>query len=100
MLHLPSSAILIEHNNLYIIKTDFLSKICYTELVYGRINKKLNTRLSKSEIEKLLYDIIQQTHEKLFQKIGKNIYVTNTENNIKITINQNTFRIITVDRIV
>ena len=80
-------------------KSEILSKICYTELVYDRINKKVNTQYSKSEIEKLLYAIIQQTHEKFFQKIGKNIYVTNTEKNIKITINQNTFRIITVDRI-
>jgi hypothetical protein len=84
---------------LNINKSDILNNICYTELVYGRINKKLNTQYSKAEIEKLLYSIIEQTHEKYFQKIGKNIYVTSTENNIKITVNQNTYRIITVDRI-
>ena len=80
-------------------KKDILDKICYTELVYGRINKKLNARFSKSEIEKMLLDIIDETEEKFFQKIGKNIYVSNIQGNIKITINQNTFRIITVDRI-
>ena len=80
-------------------KTEILNKICYTELVYKRINKKLNSQYSKSEIEKIIFDIIQETAKRYFQKIGKNIYVTNAEKNITITINQNTLRIITVDRI-
>lgn len=80
-------------------KNEILQRICYTELVYERINKKLKSHFSKVEIEKMLFEIIKQTSEGFFQKIGKNIYVTNVENNIKITINQNTFRIITVDRI-
>ena len=79
---------------------EILSKICYTELVYQRINKKLKTELSKLEIEKMLFDILNDTQEKYFKKIGKNIYVNNSDNNIKITINSNTFRIITVDKIV
>ena len=79
---------------------EILSKICYTELVYQRINKKLKTELSKLEIEEMLFDILNETHEKYFKKIGKNIYVNNSDNNIKITINSNTFRIITVDKIV
>lgn len=33
-------------------KTEILNKICYTELVYERINKKLNKKLLKDEIEK------------------------------------------------
>ncbi len=80
-------------------KPDILSKLCYTELVYGRINKKLNSNFSKSEIEKMLFDIIKETPEIFFQRIGKNIYVTCHEKNIKITINSNTHRIITVDAI-
>ena len=79
-------------------KPEILSKICYTELVYQRINKKLKTELSKLEIEKMLFDILNETQEKYFKKIGKNIYVNNSDNNIKITINSNTFRIITVDK--
>ena len=79
---------------------EILSKICYTELVYQRINKKLKTELSKLEIEKMLFDILNETQEKYFKKIGKNIYVNNSDNNIKITINSNTFRIITIDKIV
>ena len=78
-------------------KAEILQNICYTELVYGRINKKLNTKLSKSEIEEMLFDIISKTPDMFFQRTGKNIYVSNKDKNIRITINTNTYRIITVD---
>ncbi len=80
-------------------KRDILKNICYTELVYGRINKKLNSKFSKKQIEEFIFKILKETEEKFFSKVGKNFYITNTENNIKITINSNTSRIITVDRI-
>ena len=80
-------------------KRDILKNICYTELVYGRINKKLNIKFSKKQIEEFIFKILKETEEKFFSKVGKNFYITNTENNIKITINSNTSRIITVDRI-
>ena len=83
--------------NMSINKTEILNKICYTELVYERISKKLNSKFSKSEIEKMLFDIITETQEIFFQRIGKNIYVTSQEKNIRITINSNTYRVITVD---
>ena len=76
-----------------------LENICYTKLVYGRINKKLNINFSKKEIEEFIFKILKNTKDKFISKIGKNYYITNIENNIKITINSNTFRIITVDRI-
>ena len=82
-----------------ISKSNILQNICYTELVYGRINKKLNTELSKEQIEKLLFEVVKKTGESSFEKKGKNYYVTNIEYNIRITINSTTFRIITVDRI-
>ncbi len=81
-------------------KNILLDKICYTELVYGRINKKLNCNYSKGEIENMIYKIIEGTNQSQFQERGKNIYVTNHADNIKITINSNTFRIITVDMLV
>ena len=80
-------------------KPEILKKICYTELVYQRINKKLKNHYSKKKKKKMLLDILNETQEKYFERIGKNIYVTNSDNNIKITINSNTFRIITVDKI-
>jgi hypothetical protein len=78
-------------------KAEILNSICYTELVYKRINKKLNSAFSVSAIEKMLFDTIRETPENFFRKIGKNIYVTNHEKNINITINSNTCRVITVD---
>ncbi len=80
-------------------KLEILKNICYTELVYERINKKLNVKFSKEQIEKFIVEILNWTDEKFFSKIGKNFYIINKENNIRITINSNTFRIITVDKI-
>ena len=80
-------------------KTEILTAICYTERVYDRINKKLKSNYSRPEIETMIFNILKETPETSFQRIGKNIYVTNAENKIKVTINSNTNRIITVDRI-
>lgn len=80
-------------------KSKIINNICYTELVYGRINKKLKSIFSKSEIEKMIYKILSETDESRFIKIGKNYYVTNTDKQIIITINSNNYRIITVNKI-
>ncbi|PKV51526.1 uncharacterized protein DUF3781 [Aquimarina sp. MAR_2010_214] len=80
-------------------KKEILNKICYTELVYGRINKKLNLELSKDEIEKLIDIILSETDESEFQKKGKNIYIKNHERSIRLTINSYTNRIITADKL-
>jgi len=80
-------------------KNVILAKICYTDLVYGRINKKLNIDFSKEKIEKMIYVTIKDTKESGFKKIGKNIYITNIKKNIRLTINSYTNRIITVDQL-
>ena len=80
-------------------KKEILDKICYTELVYGRINKKLNKELSKDKIEEMISAIITETDEDKFQKTGKNIYITNNERNVRLTINSYTNRIITADKL-
>lgn len=79
-------------------KNVIIENICYTELVYGRINKKLSTKLSNDEIEGYLKNILIETDDKFYSKTGKNYYVTNLKSKIRITINSQTFRIITVDR--
>ncbi|WMJ71710.1 DUF3781 domain-containing protein [Cytophagaceae bacterium ABcell3] len=78
-------------------KKEVLINICYTKLVYGRISKKLSTSLSKDEIEKMILDVLGATDESQFQKRGKNIYITNYERSLRITVNSFTYRIITVD---
>ena len=80
-------------------KKDILEKICFTELVYSRINKKLKIELSKEKVEEMVITILKETEETNFQKIGKNIYVTNIEKNVKLTINSYTNRIITADKL-
>jgi hypothetical protein len=80
-------------------KQRIIENICYTELVYERINKKLTADFSKEQIESFVDEILRKTNEKYYIKTGKNYYVTNIENNIRVTINSNTFRIITVDRL-
>jgi len=80
-------------------KTEIIDKICYTDLVFGRINKKLNIQLTKDEIEKMIYEIIEETDKTKFQKTGKNIYITNNYKNVRLTINSYTNRIITADRL-
>ncbi|MCW2117907.1 DUF3781 domain-containing protein [Flavobacterium sp. 7A] len=81
-------------------KHEIIANICYTDLVYGRINKKLKSNLSNTEIEYHLLKILTITPTLDYVKIGKNFYVSNIEHNIKITVNSYTFRVITVDRIV
>jgi hypothetical protein len=80
-------------------KKVILDKICYTKLVYGRINKKLNWMLSDDEIEEAILNILIVTNESEFQKTGKNIYISNDEKNIRLTLNSFTNRIITADKL-
>ncbi len=80
-------------------KSEILNKICYTELVYERINKKLGLKLSKEKIEDLIFKIISETNESDFKKTGKNIYISNNNKNIRLTINSFTNRIITADKL-
>ncbi|MCL3782173.1 DUF3781 domain-containing protein [Prolixibacteraceae bacterium JC049] len=80
-------------------KQQIIDNICYTDLVFGRINKKLNTCYSKEFIQTFIPDILRATPEELIVKSGKNYYVSNNDNNIRITINSNNYRVITVDKI-
>ncbi|MBN1118958.1 MAG: DUF3781 domain-containing protein, partial [Bacteroidales bacterium] len=80
-------------------KSEILDKICYTDLVYERIKKKLNIQLTKDEIETMIQEIIEETELAKFQKTGKNIYITNNYRNIRLTINSFTNRLITADRL-
>ncbi len=80
-------------------KKEILKNHCYTELVYQRINKKLGVLYSKKESEILIKKVLEETNLECYEKKGKNYYITNKLNNIRITVNSNTFRIITVDKI-
>lgn len=47
----------------------------------------------------MIYELLAETNKSNFLKIGKNYYATNTEKEIRVTINSNNYRIITVDKI-
>ena len=86
-------------NDMNIIKQNIIDNICYTELVYERINKKMNIKFSKRRIEEFIFNTLQETDQSFFNKNGKNFYITNKKNNIRITVNSYAFRVITVDKI-
>ena len=81
------------------IKNIIIQKHCYTKLVYQRINKKLKTSFTNKESKALIKKILQETAIENYLKKGKNFYISNKEYGIRITINSNTFRIITVDKL-
>lgn len=80
------------------MKDIILENICYTELVYQRINKKLNLNLLKTEIEILVYQTIKDESSTINRK-GKNYYIKNIQKHIQITVNANNYRVITVDKV-
>nr|WP_289623195.1 DUF3781 domain-containing protein [Latilactobacillus sakei] len=74
-----------------------MKHICYTPLVYERINKKLAARLTHQQIEALLIKTIETASQ--IERRGKNFYVVNSEQQIQVTVNANNYRVITVDRL-
>lgn len=83
-----------------LIKNTIIQNLCYTPLVFGRINKKLGTDYPIETIVKGLLKIVTETETENITKTGKNYYLTNTKYRIRITINSFTCRVITVDKLV
>lgn len=80
-------------------KKEIIKNHCYTDLVYERINKKLKTNFSVDESQTLIRKILEETAIENYIKKGKNFYISNTQHNIRITINSNTYSVITVDKL-
>ncbi len=55
-------------------KDKILENICYTELVYERINKKMKTSLPKKQIEKFVFEILVETNERFYYLIERYQY--------------------------
>jgi len=73
-------------------------RVCYTDLVYQRVNKKLKVDLSRPEIEQLVQNILGDAQTTV-EKRGKNYYVSGLAYSTRLTINSFKFRLITVDRL-
>lgn len=72
--------------------------VCYTELVYQRVNKKLAVYLSKSEVEALVMAVLEDSATSV-EKLGKNYYVTNLLQRGQLVINPLNYRLITVNHV-
>lgn len=81
-------------------KEQIIKNICYTELVYGRINKKLGESYTEIQIERLMLTLLTESPVKDYVKTGKNYYISNHNHKIRVTVNSYTYRIITVDKII
>lgn len=79
------------------MKNEILKNLCYTVLVYARINKKLGFNIDNIAIENLILSLISD-NSSVIEKIGKNYYVKNYSENISVTINSYAYRVITVNR--
>lgn len=77
-------------------KQVFLDNICYTPLVFGRVNKKLAVDLTNGEIQNLVNQIIQSP-DTTFEKRGKNFYLQNQQT--ELVINSFNYRLITANKI-
>ena len=81
-----------------LLKT-ILQNICYTELVYGRINKKLGINFSKAQIEAMIITAIDPAGSNCLLKKGKNYYISCPNLGMRITVNSYNYRVITVDKL-
>lgn len=73
----------------------FLNNICYTDLVFKCVNKKLQTDYSIVEIKNLANQIIGNPQTTI-TKNGKNYYLL--YQNIELVVNSFNFRLITANR--
>ncbi|WP_407889449.1 DUF3781 domain-containing protein [Levilactobacillus sp. N40-8-2] len=72
--------------------------ICYTELMYERVNKKLAVDWSRSETEVWVQAILGDP-DSLVGRRGKNYYVANQRRRVQLTVNACNYRLITVNRL-
>jgi hypothetical protein len=75
----------------------FLNNVCYTPLVFNRVNKKLQVNLSNEEIKTLVEPNHSVTKATTIVKNGKNYYLQN--NDIELVINSFNYRLITVNKL-
>lgn len=75
-----------------------IDKICYTDLLFDRVNKKLGTQLSPEEIKKWV-QLTLHRNDCIVTHQGKNYYVTCPSQQVSLTVNASNYRLITVDRI-
>ncbi|MFD1454877.1 DUF3781 domain-containing protein [Levilactobacillus lanxiensis] len=76
--------------------TQLKAHVCYTELVYQRVNKKLSVDLSPVDVEALVFAVLDDDASRV-EKLGKNYCVTNSARGVQLVINSINYRLITVN---
>jgi len=76
-------------------RQEFLDNICYTALVFERVNKKLRATYTIDEIKNLVHQIIIHP-ETSFTKQGKNYYIQHET--VELVINSFNYRLITANK--
>lgn len=76
--------------------SELKNNVCYTVLVYQRVNKKLGTNLTEAGIETLVTNILSDVTSAI-EKRGKNYYVSNQAFQVQLVINSFNTRLITVN---
>ncbi|WP_423058328.1 DUF3781 domain-containing protein [Brevibacterium linens] len=71
-------------------------EVCYTDLVFDRVNEKLGTSLSNTEVKELVASVMQSS-ESVANRSGKNWYISEWHTGVRLTINASTLSLITVD---
>ena len=74
------------------------SRVCYTDLVYQRVNKKLNKDMTPAQIEALVQRVLNNELTSILCQ-GKNYYIEDKIKDVVLTINRNNYRLITINKL-
>ncbi|MEX0380707.1 DUF3781 domain-containing protein [Leuconostoc sp. MS02] len=74
------------------------SHVCYTALVYQRVNKKLSRDMTSTQIEALVQRVLNSELMSILCR-GKNYYIEDKTEGVVLTINKNNYRLITINKL-
>lgn len=72
------------------------AKICYTPLVFERVNKKLNLNQDEVATKLMVANVLADPDH--VSRRGKNYYVRSRQYQVELTINASNYRLITVSK--
>ncbi|MBZ5992696.1 DUF3781 domain-containing protein [Leuconostoc gelidum] len=73
------------------------SSVCYTPLVYERVNKKLSQIVSPTQVDELVTRVLNSEYASIISR-GKNYYIEERTEGVILTINKNNYRLITINK--
>ncbi|AFS40434.1 DUF3781 domain-containing protein [Leuconostoc gelidum] len=73
------------------------SSVCYTPLVYERVNKKLSQIMSPTQVDELVTRVLNSEYASIISR-GKNYYIEERTEGVILTINKNNYRLITINK--